>query len=134
MSTSLKEDVIKAVAESKSTSMGEDMVIAYSNKTNWMERGWECPKCGAVMSPTTSVCVNCRGNHHNISNEKDLQEEVKKYLGEYYDYIHTGDYPEAHYVTTSTSSGETYLYNKHDEAHIGEKDIGTMKGIVVNLV
>lgn len=24
-------------------------------------KGWECPKCGAVMSPTTSVCVNCRG-------------------------------------------------------------------------
>ena len=25
-------------------------------------KGWECPKCGAVMSPITSVCVNCRGN------------------------------------------------------------------------
>ena len=24
-------------------------------------KGWECPKCGAGMSPTTSVCVNCRG-------------------------------------------------------------------------
>ena len=28
---------------------------------NLLEKGWECPKCGAVMSPTTSVCVNCRG-------------------------------------------------------------------------
>ena len=28
---------------------------------NFFEKGWECPKCGAVMSPTTSVCVNCRG-------------------------------------------------------------------------
>ena len=28
---------------------------------NLFDRGWECPKCGAVMSPTTSVCVNCRG-------------------------------------------------------------------------
>ena len=27
----------------------------------FFEKGWECPKCGAVMSPTTSVCVNCRG-------------------------------------------------------------------------
>ena len=26
------------------------------------EKGWECPKCGAIMSPTTSVCVNCRGD------------------------------------------------------------------------
>ena len=85
-----------------------------TNKINWMDKGWECPKCGAVMSPTTSVCVNCRGNHYNISNEKDLQEEIKKYLGQHYDCI--GDYPEAHYTTISTSSqeqdSETYLYNK----------------------
>lgn len=26
-----------------------------------LQQGWECPKCGAVMSPTTSVCVNCDG-------------------------------------------------------------------------
>lgn len=26
-----------------------------------LNKGWECPKCGAVMSPMTSVCVNCRG-------------------------------------------------------------------------
>lgn len=32
------------------------------NKINWMQQGWECPKCGAVMSPTTACCVNCRGN------------------------------------------------------------------------
>lgn len=24
-------------------------------------KGWECPKCGAVMSPTTECCVNCKG-------------------------------------------------------------------------
>ena len=29
---------------------------------NWMQQGWECPKCGAVMSPHTDCCVNCRGN------------------------------------------------------------------------
>lgn len=27
----------------------------------FIPQGWECPKCGAVMSPTTSVCVNCNG-------------------------------------------------------------------------
>ena len=26
-----------------------------------IEKGWECPKCGAVMSPTTECCVNCKG-------------------------------------------------------------------------
>ena len=35
------------------------------NEINWMQQGWECPKCGAVMSPTTSVCVNCRGNSNS---------------------------------------------------------------------
>lgn len=33
-----------------------------NNQVNWLQQGWECPKCGAVMSPTTSCCVNCRGN------------------------------------------------------------------------
>lgn len=33
-----------------------------NNEVNWLQQGWECPKCGAVMSPTTSCCVNCRGN------------------------------------------------------------------------
>lgn len=99
-----------------------------TNKVNWMDKGWECPKCGAVMSPTTSVCVNCRGNHHNISNEKDLQEELKKYLGQHYDCINTGDYPEGHYVTTSISSqkqdDETCLYNKYEASRkkVSEND------------
>ena len=26
-----------------------------------MQEGWVCPKCGAVMSPSTAVCVNCTG-------------------------------------------------------------------------
>ena len=33
---------------------------------NWMQQGWECPKCGAVMAPSTSCCVNCRGNKGGI--------------------------------------------------------------------
>lgn len=31
------------------------------NDNRFIPQGWECPKCGAVMSPTTSVCVNCNG-------------------------------------------------------------------------
>ena len=31
-------------------------------------QGWECPKCGAVMSPTTRVCVNCNGHTEVIVN------------------------------------------------------------------
>lgn len=28
--------------------------------------GWICPICGAVMSPTTLVCINCKGNTNNF--------------------------------------------------------------------
>lgn len=31
----------------------------------WWNKGWVCPKCGAVMSPTTSMCGNCRGYKEN---------------------------------------------------------------------
>lgn len=33
------------------------------NKVNWMQQGWECSKCGAVMAPHVDCCVNCRGNN-----------------------------------------------------------------------
>ena len=32
------------------------------NEINWMQQGWECPKCGAVMAPHVDCCINCRGN------------------------------------------------------------------------
>lgn len=32
------------------------------------EKGWECPKCGAVMSPIKSACINCRGGREMITN------------------------------------------------------------------
>lgn len=37
-----------------------------------LNKGWECPKCGAVMSPTTSVCVNCRGFSEVTINTKGV--------------------------------------------------------------
>lgn len=33
------------------------------NEINRIQKGWECPKCGAVMAPHVSCCVNCRGNN-----------------------------------------------------------------------
>lgn len=33
-----------------------------NSEINWMQQGWECPKCGAVMAPHKDCCVNCRGN------------------------------------------------------------------------
>ena len=46
------------------------------NEDKFIPQGWECPKCGAVMSPTTTVCVNCKGQPQitvatNISYLKD---------------------------------------------------------------
>ena len=35
-------------------------------EANFVEKGWECPKCGAVMSPSTMCCVNCRGNSGGV--------------------------------------------------------------------
>lgn len=31
------------------------------NDYNFAQQGWECPKCGAVYSPSTPMCFNCTG-------------------------------------------------------------------------
>ena len=33
-----------------------------NNEIKFIERGWECPKCGAVMAPHMNVCINCKGD------------------------------------------------------------------------
>ena len=53
------------------------------NEVNWMQQGWECPKCGAVMSPITACCVNCRGNKGGstgsaIGNPLTMDEWIKQ--------------------------------------------------------
>jgi hypothetical protein len=27
-----------------------------------IDKGWECPRCEAIMSPSSSICINCKGN------------------------------------------------------------------------
>lgn len=63
------------------------------NNVNWMQQGWECPKCGAVMSPTTCSCINCRGNKgadHTIHTQSILtnvytQNDTKNTVEDVYD-------------------------------------------------
>lgn len=93
MSTNLKNDVLNAV---------EDTAIASScNKINWMDKGWECPKCGAVMSPTTSCCVNCRGNQTLNVIDTDVQKSLQKLLNDWQYELGSSDStstpPEAYY-------------------------------------
>ena len=33
------------------------------NETPFVEKGWQCPVCGAVMAPHESHCSNCTGKH-----------------------------------------------------------------------
>ena len=51
------------------------------NEDKFISQGWECPKCGAVMSPTTSVCVNCNGQTQitvaTATNISYLKDEVE---------------------------------------------------------
>ena len=39
-----------------------------------MKQGWECPRCGAVMSPRIDCCVNCRGG---IKQRKSKPKEIE---------------------------------------------------------
>lgn len=51
--------------------------------------GWVCPKCGAVMNPDATVCVNCVGNKElyceiNIEQPKIINnlDQIKYLRGE----------------------------------------------------
>lgn len=37
------------------------------------QHGWVCPQCGAVMSPWTSVCVNCHGNTPQVTFYQEIR-------------------------------------------------------------
>lgn len=39
--------------------MNELTNLSFGDTFNFCDRGWECPKCGRVYSPTTSMCYYC---------------------------------------------------------------------------
>jgi hypothetical protein len=66
-----------------STTLNNDALNTGESNINWMDRGWECPKCGAVMSPTTSCCVNCRGNQTLNVIDDNVQKSLQKLLNDW---------------------------------------------------
>lgn len=73
MSTSLKEDALNTVNSSQSTTA---KTSCYGNY------GWICPKCGAVMAPFVSTCINCRGNQYSEITTSIQSNDLDKYLSE----------------------------------------------------
>ena len=71
------------------------------NEINWMQQGWECPKCGAVMAPHVDCCVNCRGNKGgNITVVTSGMLDAP--------YILTTDPPEAKYTSAKETPDEQW--------------------------
>lgn len=38
----------------------------YTQKSQEPAKGWECPKCEAVMAPTIDSCINCKGKQTQV--------------------------------------------------------------------
>jgi hypothetical protein len=41
--------------------------ITFETKEEY-KKGWVCPKCDNVMSPTSPMCFNCNSNNKTIKN------------------------------------------------------------------
>ena len=76
MSTNTKEKITNSINSAHSKSITEG--------TSWSNYGWICPKCGAVMAPFVSTCINCRGNYCNYSEitTNTQLNDIDKYISE----------------------------------------------------
>jgi hypothetical protein len=79
MSTSLKQDILNAVTASKLESVTNTNTY---KETNWTQYGWICPKCGAVMAPFVSICINCRGNYNSEITTNIQINDLDKYISD----------------------------------------------------
>lgn len=48
------------------------------NNTNFIQYGWKCPECGAVMAPWQSICVNCNGKYNTTITSSSITVEPQK--------------------------------------------------------
>ena len=41
------------------------------NENPFIKQGWECPKCGRIYSPSTSMCKYCGGDENIATSISD---------------------------------------------------------------
>lgn len=58
-----------AVTPTQTTAIPTPTVPVTDSLRSTAAQGWQCPVCSAVMSPWTSVCVNCHGNRRYTFNQ-----------------------------------------------------------------
>lgn len=45
-------------------------------------KGWECPKCGAVMAPFMTSCMNCTGHRDSLGQKIDEIDKIGRTITE----------------------------------------------------
>lgn len=70
MDTSFNSDSILEFIKSKKESqehrtLKDTLMNVPSNEDLFIQKGWECPKCGRVYSPITPMCLYCGNKQIN---------------------------------------------------------------------